>query len=134
MAKVIRLARISREDVRSNPKRLYVFGDNMEGRGHGGQAREMRGEPNTVGVPTKWRPGLNPGDYFTDADLKDRNVWRAIHGAFELMRAALAEGREVVIPRDGLGTGLAELQIRAPKIHIMIEAAIRSLNEKGDHR
>lgn len=99
----------------------------MEGRGFGGQAAEMRGEPNTIGVPTKWSPERKATAYFTDDDRLDRNVWHAINGAFERMRDALDAGRNVVIPADGLGTGLAELPTRAPKLHSMIEAAIASL-------
>lgn len=131
--RVLRLAYIKRADVIANRDHLYVFGDNMEGRGLGGQAREMRGETNTVGVPTKWRPGRAERDYFTDADVKDRDVWHAIHGAFEKMRTALDAGRHVVIPLDGLGSGLAELPTRAPKIYEMIERAISSLTEDVQH-
>lgn len=125
--RVVRLPYINRAMVRTHPDVLFVFGDNMEGRGMGGQAREMRGEPNVIGVPTKWAPERIAAAYFTDDDRMDRNVWHAINGAFEEMRKALASGRNVVIPTDGLGTGLAELQTRAPKLHAMIEAAIASL-------
>lgn len=128
--RVLRLRRINRRDLRYDPESLYVFGDNMEGRGMGGQAAEMRGEPNAVGVPTKWRPGRQDRDYFTDDDIRDRHVWHAIHAAFERMRAALAEGRNVVIPFDGIGTGLAELPTRAPKIHAAIEAGIAGLEQR----
>lgn len=129
--RVIRRKRITRDLVRSDRKSVFVFGDNMEGKGYGGQAAAMRGEPNTIGVPTKWRPDRTPGAYFTDDDAKNRDVWHAIHEAFQQMRSALAEGRNVVIPADGLGTGLAELPKRAPKFHAMIEAAIASLSGAG---
>ncbi len=61
MAKVIRQRIITRAEVRANPDRYYVFGDNMTGTGYGGQAAQMRGEVNAVGVPTKWRPDNNEG-------------------------------------------------------------------------
>lgn len=125
--RVMRPRRISRADVRAHPDRIYVFGDNMERRGMGGQAAQMRGEPNAIGVPTKWRPGRLEADYFSDADIRNRDVWHAIHEAFERIREALRAGHIVVIPYDGLGTGLAELPIRAPKIHAMICAAITGL-------
>jgi hypothetical protein len=47
---------ITRKDLRENPDKRYVFGDNVERRGYGGQAKEMRGEPNAIGVVTKWAP------------------------------------------------------------------------------
>ena len=126
--RVIRLPRITREMVQSARDTLFVFGDNMAGRGLGGQAAAMRGEPNTVGVPTKWAPERKRSAYFTDDDRLNRDVWHAIREAFDKMRSALDAGQNVVIPEDGLGTGLAELPARAPKLHAMIEAAIASLD------
>jgi hypothetical protein len=51
--KVIRLKHITREMVRADPSTVFVFGDNMARNGLAGQAKEMRGEPNAIGVPTK---------------------------------------------------------------------------------
>jgi hypothetical protein len=128
---VIRIAHITRAMVKADRASLFVFGDNMEGRGFGGQAAAMRGELNTIGVPTKWAPERKASAYFTDEDRMDPNVWHAINGAFDEMRKALSAGRNVVIPADGLGTGLAELPARAPKLHAMIEAGIASLQEES---
>lgn len=127
--RVIRARWITREMVRADRETLFVFGDNMAGRGLGGQAAAMRGEPNAVGVPTKWAPERQAGAYFTDVDRLNRDVWHAINGAFVKMRDALSMGCNVIIPADGLGTGLAELPTRAPKLHAMIEAAIAALQE-----
>ena len=127
--RVRRVARITREMVQADRCTVFCFGDNMEGRGLGGQAAVMRGEPNAIGVPTKWRPGRASGDYFTDADWRDGDVRHAITEAFALMRRALDEGRDVVIPADGLGIGLAELPTRAPEMHARIERAIARLSE-----
>ena len=54
--KVERIRFITREYVRANPDKIFLFGDNLEQRGLGGQAAAMRGEPNAVGIPTKKRP------------------------------------------------------------------------------
>lgn len=129
--RVIRLDRITREMVRADRRTVFAFGDNLEGRGLGGQAGAMRGEPNTVGVPTKYRPGRAEADYFTDADWTNGDVRHAITGAFAELRAALDAGRDVVIPAAGPGTGLAELPTRAPALHARIERAIARL-ERGD--
>jgi hypothetical protein len=51
---------IYRRDLRANPESLYLFGDNTKRVGIGGQAREMRGEPNAVGIATKNAPGSYP--------------------------------------------------------------------------
>lgn len=128
--RVIRLQKITRILVQSDRDSWFVFGDNMIRRGLAGQAAAMRGEPNTIGVPTKWAPERRPAAYFSDNDRLNPAVCQAIRAAFGKMRAALANGRNVVIPADGLGTGLAELPTRAPKLHAMIEAAIASLQEE----
>jgi hypothetical protein len=128
--RVIRLRRITRAMVQADRDTIFVFGDNIERRGLGGQAKEMRGEPNTIGVPTKWGPDRRESAYFTDSDQFYPGVRNAIDKAFRQIREALDAGRNVVIPADGLGTGLAELPIRAPELHAMIEAAIEGLNDQ----
>lgn len=127
--RVIRPAYISRNWVRQDRHILFVFGDNMVGRGMGGQAAAMRGEINSVGVPTKWRPDRDDAAYFSDDDWSDANVRHALFGAFAVIERALNEGRDVAIPFNGLGTGLAQLPRRAPKIHSYIEGRIKSLSE-----
>jgi len=44
---------ITRQMLRAEPGTLWVFGDNLQRKGLGGQAKEMRGEPNAIGIPTK---------------------------------------------------------------------------------
>jgi hypothetical protein len=109
----IEVGRYLRADLRAHPSWLYLFGDNQEHRGSGGQAAEARGEPNAVGVPTKRAPGRSPGDYWSDADL-ERNI-AAIEEALNRVEAAIRAGRTIVAPAAGLGTGLAMLPARAPQ-------------------
>lgn len=124
---VIRAVRVTREQVRAARDTLFVFGDNMARAGFGGQAAAMGGEPNSVGVPTKWRPARDPAAYFADTDWQNEEVRQAVLGAFERIERALASGRDVVIPADGLGTGLADLPRRAPVIHACISRMIEEL-------
>lgn len=60
---------ITRQNLRAAPDTLFVFGDNLERRGLGGQAAEMRDEPSAVGVPTKHQPSRRAEAYFSDADF-----------------------------------------------------------------
>lgn len=62
---------IYRADVQRNPHALYVFGDNLQEMGLGGQAVELRGEPNSVGLPTKRAPRWDRSAFFSDADLQE---------------------------------------------------------------
>lgn len=123
--RVYRQKIVTRDDVRARRSAVFVFGDNMQRQGFGGQARSMRGEPNAVGVPTKWAPSTRPDSYFSDADFDRVRV--AIDDAFGKIRLLRSQGLDVVIPADGLGTGLADLPRRAPRIHRYIEKHIVAL-------
>lgn len=111
--------RITRDMLRARPDTLFVFGDNMIARGLGGQAKEMRGEPNAVGIPTKMMPGMGNSDFFHDEDFERAKP--KIDAAFVKLFAHAARGGNIVWPADGIGTGLAELPKRAPKIWKLIE-------------
>lgn len=108
---------IYRVDLKANPNTLYVFGDNLQQRGNGGQAGQMRGEPNAIGIPTKIAPGTKEMDYFDDGWLSYRTATLAIESKIMILQDALLMGKEVIWPEDGIGTGLAELPQRAPRIH-----------------
>jgi hypothetical protein len=127
VGQVIRQAYISRADLQANPQSIFLFGDNMQKTGLAGQAAAMRGEPNACGVPTKWRPSRHPTAYFTDASFAVPEVRFCIDEAFNRAEYWLARDCDVVIPADGLGTGLADLPTRAPKIHAYIESRIQAL-------
>lgn len=125
--RLLRPKHVTRAEVQANSGTLYVFGDNVARRGLGGQAAAMRGELNAVGVPTKWWPGMAASAFFTDATRDDELVMSDIAMAFGRLEAAIKNGRDIAIPADGLGTGLAELPARAPLIHAYIEERIAYL-------
>ena len=126
---VIRKHHISRAEIRLAPNVLFMFGDNMQRRGLGGQAAEMRGELNAVGVPTKWSPGITEADYFTDMDLGNDQVRSRIDAAFGRVEHWLRIGNDVVIPTDDIGTGRAQLERRAPVLLRYINDKIAELIE-----
>ena len=128
--KILRMRRITRAYVKANRDKAFVFGDNMRGIGLGGQAKAMRGEPNTIGVPTKHFPGTGAIAYFTDEDLHLGSVAPKLDLAFRDMVAVLESGHDVVIPLAGLGSGLAQLEVRAPRIDRCIKARIAELETK----
>ena len=117
--------RVTRAMVKANPSWLFVFGDNLAGQGHGGQAAEMRGEPNAVGVPTKRRPSMDPEAFFTDSDWSRFKA--AASAPFARLSGHLETGGIVVWPKDGIGTGLARLPQRAPQIWAALERARKRL-------
>jgi hypothetical protein len=124
---IIKQEYIRRQDLRPNPLHLFVFGDNMIRCGFGGQAKECRGEPNAIGIPTKHFPRNDDAAFFHDDDFD--GVSARIEQSFEILKAHLAKGGTVVIPKDGIGTGRAELQTRAPKIYKYIATMMGTLED-----
>ncbi len=98
----------------------------MQRQGRKGQAAAMRGEPNAVGIPKKWLPATS-GDAWSHHEVRT-----AIEDAFKKLEAHLASGRDVVLPADGIGTGLAELPTRAPKLFARLEKWIAVLEARGN--
>lgn len=113
--------RIYRADLRANPDILYVFGDNEARVGLGGQAAEMRGEPNAIGVATLRAPGR----YWIDTDAARQCA--VIDADLEPVFSALRAGRTIVFPLDGIGTGLANLRAASPTTFAHLEARVEEL-------
>ncbi len=116
---------ITRAYVKENLETIFLFGDNMQRTGFGGQAREMRGEPNALGVPTKWSPYTADPAYFSDSDFT--KVRKYIDFPFDVAIAWLTTGGSVCIPTDGFGTGLAKLEQKAPSIKEYIDFYIQQV-------
>jgi hypothetical protein len=122
---VIYQKRIHRDDLQANPDSMYLFGDNDNRTGLGGQAGEMRGEDNAIGVRTKWAPGMSKNDFFSDKDFDDIAIMieEDMQSAIEHLEA----GGILVVPLDGLGTGLSELPRRAPRINEFLSERLQEL-------
>ncbi len=119
---------IYREDLINNRHIMYVFGDNEMREGHGGQAKEMRGESNAFGIRVKKAPKNNPAVYYTDKEYK-QNIEK-INEDFNGLEKYLEAGWLVVIPLDGIGTGLARLKELAPQTLQYITDRINQLTVK----
>ena len=114
--KVEVVKRYSVEDVKNNPNKLYIFGDNTQKQGKGGQAI-IRGNRNARGIATKWKPTMEEDAFFNDefysenisdikSDIEDIKIYIENH-----------PNTTLVFPKDGLGTGLAKLKEKAPKTY-----------------
>jgi hypothetical protein len=112
---------ISRVDLQNNFDVCYIFGDNLAKKGMGGQAKEMRGEENAFGIPTKVRPDYNAGAFMDDSP----EYHTVVKTGFDLVEGLLMHGYEVVFPLDGIGTDRAKLSIYAPKL-------LRYISERTD--
>lgn len=110
---------VTRDMLRAEPEAAFVFGDNRIRVGLGGQAKEMRGEPNAIGVATLHAPS----QFYRDGDPM---ALSAVSSDLTQVAHALAEGRTVYAPFDGLGTGLARLPESYPALHRLIVAFFRA--------
>lgn len=120
--------RVTREDVRAETEKIFLFGDNLKQTGYGGQAKEMRGEPNAVGIPTKKEPANNQTSFFTDKEFEANQ--QAIDQAF----GKITPGKTVVVPKGGIGTGLARLEEKAPRTFAYLNEKLADLgfdNRRG---
>ncbi len=119
---------ITRDFVRANPDTIFLFGDNLEQRGFGGQAAAMRDEPNAIGIPTKKSPSYADGAFFTDNEFEQNKA--AIDLAFAKIATAVTDATyAIVIPASGLGTGRAELDKRAPRTFAYLQGRLAELSD-----
>ena len=101
------------ELLRTNPDKLFLFGDNNTRTGKGGQAI-IRDEPNAVGISTKLLPKNTPEAFMSDADLAS-NKAVINDDIYKAKQRAAKEGKTIVLPKGGFGTGLASLATKAPQ-------------------
>lgn len=114
--------------LHANPNITFVFGDNALRVGRGGQAMPCRGEPNVLGIATK----MSPHDYMTDTS----ECFKIIETDMRKLFALLREGRIVGYPLNGIGTGFADLRVKAPKIFMWLtsteELLMKLYKTEGD--
>lgn len=110
------------ELLQSYPNYLFVFGDNNHRIGKGGQAI-IRDEPNAIGLTTKRSPSHNMDAYMTGT-LADYN---AVNADIDRIESYLLEGKHVIFPASGVGTGLAALHVHAPNLLIHINNRISKI-------
>jgi hypothetical protein len=99
-------------DCKNESNVLFVFGDNTIRVGKGGQAI-IRHCDNAYGVATKITPGYNKKNYFNDNNIRDNIA--IIKNDLEKLLQVSKSYRNIYFPRDGLGTGLSDLQNKAPR-------------------
>jgi len=113
--------------IRANPDWLFVYGDNLDRHGKGGQAAVCRGKLNTIGIPVKRSPCQHDAAYFSNDDIDE---WRKAAGKDMIrIEKALFDGKMVVFPERGIGTGLAQLEKRAPLIWHELQAWLDNIFE-----
>ena len=108
--------------VRKNPDKVFLFGDNLKGYGKGGQAI-IRNESNAIGIPTKKAPSMDKTAFFSDVEYTSNKKF--IDEAF----AKIPRGKTIVVPKDNLGTGRAQLKTKAPKTWLYLQEKLKELKK-----
>lgn len=107
--------KFSTDLCRQHPNKMFVFGDNLQRLGKGGQA-VIREEPNAFGIATKVAPLMSPPAFFKD-DLRNLDAIEAdiLNIKTEYIKL-WSPYTAIVFPLNGIGTGLARLQESAPRV------------------
>ena len=113
--------RFSIDLCNKNPDKIFVFGDNLIGKGKGGQAI-IRDCPNAFGIPTKRLPSMDENSFFSDKEDEEKIVLSRLRELYKLMFS----GKEIILPIDGLGTGLADMENKSPKIFKKMNETIKN--------
>lgn len=116
---------ITRQLLREHPNDVWLFGDNLLHVGLGGMAKEMRGEPNAIGIPTKVKPTMDEDAFFHDTDY-DWVVDLLDGILYVVKRVAIERSGNIIVPY-GIGMGLAKLQEKAPKIYKALKDKLAAL-------
>lgn len=112
---------ITRKDLKREPEKVFLFGDNLQRKGFGGQAKEMRGEPNAIGIVTKKKPSNSPDAFLSDDDYESN--CDIIDADF----AQIPREKIIVIPASGIGTGLARMVEKAPRTFEYLQRKLKEL-------
>ena len=92
---------------------LFIFGDNTIRKGKGGQA-QIRDCKNSFGIATKLYPSMKESSFFDDSEKCFDIIDKEIDNLKNII--STTDYKTIVFPADGLGTGLSDLQNRAPKL------------------
>jgi hypothetical protein len=108
--------------LRKHPDKVFLFGDNLKGYGKGGQAI-IRDEINAIGIPTKKSPSMDKTAFFTDTEYTYNK--KVIDEAF----MKIPKDKTIVVPKDNLGTGRAQLTTKAPKTWLYLQEKLKELKK-----
>jgi len=128
---LMRIPKIVLEDkitpaMLDSKSQIFLFGDNEQRKGKGGQAKVMRGHAKAYGIRTKRAPSMSESAFWTDKTYKS-NIKMMADDFLAAFMAASDGDHELVIPSAGIGTGMAQLKQRAPRTYKWLNSFLRNL-------
>lgn len=115
------------EDVKKLSNCLFIYGDNDIGKGKGGQAI-IRDLPNAMGIPTKKYPSNKRNAFYSDEELEQNKI--KINKAIDNIIKYSKDFEYVILPENGLGTGLSDLPNKAPKTFKYLNESIELMKKR----
>jgi len=111
-------------DCLQNTKSLFIYGDNDIRSGCGGQAI-IRNCPNSIGIPTKKFPNNYLTSFYSDDQLEENK--EKINFAISVIIDKAKNYEEIVLPKDGFGTGLSQLPQKAPMTYLYLNEVVKNM-------
>ena len=130
----------TRKDVENNPDKVFLFGDNFEDAQNGyvpsSTQAVIRGLPNAIGISTKNNRGTNEGimdrdDYQESSYLDNQDFEVFKKHVDNQIEKAINSGKTIVLPENGIGTGAAQLEKRAPKLFAYLQQELDKLKQEN---
>lgn len=118
---------ITRVQIQKNIDILFIFGDNDEREGLGGMAKEFRGEPNSFGIRVKKKPETSVDAYYNDQEYLE-NCEKILEDT-DYILSEINNYIGINMP-EGIGTGLAELNTRAPNTYKFLKNQLSRIEKK----
>ena len=119
------------QDAIDNPDKYFVFGDNDQRRGNGGQAC-IRPAKNSIGIRTKKYPSIDKGTFYTDNEFQE-NV-RKIDEDINKIEDIAKCNTIVYLAENRYGNGLARLKQKAPKTDEYLWHRLNVLYDKWNYK
>ena len=129
----------TRQDAIDNPDKLFLFGGNFLQ----DQLQScptiptktqavIRGLHNNLPINTKWTNGTHDSAYLRDVDAMDYNSY--LHETKLHLELMLRHRKIIVLPskENGIGTGTAYLQQKAPKCWELLQTFLAPLYERAE--
>lgn len=101
---------------------IFVYDD--DDMRNGGQTYKSSGLGNIIGIRVKKSPGIDEESFYTD-DEYNENIKKIDEDLYKL--AMMANGKTIVFPSNGVGTGMSMLNRTAPRTFMYLTKSLKQI-------
>ena len=111
------------EIVKQNPGTIFVFEDSLikKEAEEGGDLCHLK---NTHGIPTRRLPSKTEEAFFGKKEHEQEESQAIAEALDTLHKKHFLKGKQIVFPKNGLGTGIANLKEKKPEFYLFINMII----------